>query len=254
MWSFRFSDLAPRNLRRTWQEGGPVITAILVVLCVAVWLVELIGRWIAPGFGALFMLNGTFRPVFFRALPWTAVTSMFFHAIDPLHVISNMLCLIMVGPLLEHLYGHLTYLWIYLLSGLGGSLGLSAYSFCAYQAKGDYELAAFGASGAIFGLFGALLVVYRISRVSRNEMTSLIILLALNFALPIFDSTIAWQAHVGGFVIGLLYSLLLSRVVPRMGDRLRFEAKTSMWAVVFLILLIAGFYGFTQPFAAIALR
>lgn len=247
--SFRFSDLAPRNLRRTWREGGPVMTAAIVALCMLVWLVEILASWLFPRFAAVFLLNGSFRPALFRALPWTALTSVFFHALDPLHIISNMLCLVLVGPLLERVYGHLTYLWIYLLSGLGGSLGLCVYSAIAvhFDPETALGISAFGASGAIFGLFGALLVVYRVSRVDRAQMTSLIILLALNLALPFFDHSIAWQAHVGGLIIGVLYCLALSGSVRHMSARLSFAAKSSIWAAIFLVLIVAGMVVLTAP-------
>lgn len=245
---FRLSDLAPRNIRRTWRQGGPVITAAIVALCVVVWLVEIVSYWAAPAFSALFLLNGSFSPSYFRQLPWTAITSVFFHSLDPLHILGNMLCLIMVGPLLEHVYGHLVYLWIYLLSGLGGSLGLCVYSAVMTRLQpgtSAAQISAFGASGAIFGLFGALLVVYRASGVDRSQMTSLLVLLAINFALPLFDRSIAWQAHVGGFLVGLFYTFVLSRTVAHMPRRLGFTAKSTIWAVVFLVLTIAAMVGLT---------
>jgi membrane associated rhomboid family serine protease len=240
--TFRFSDLAPRNIRRTWRQGGPVITAVIIALCVLVWLVEILSNWLAPAFSQIFLLNGSFNPLNFRYLPWTALTSVFFHSLDPLHLLGNMLCLVLVGPVIERLYGHLVYLWIYLLSGLGGSLGLSIYS-AVMRASGDVQAAsvsAFGASGAIFGLFGALLVVYRVSGVDKGQITSLLILLGLNFALPIVDNSIAWQAHVGGFLVGLLYAFVLSRVTPRMPARMGFAAKGSVWAAVFALLVIGA--------------
>lgn len=251
---FQLSDLAPRNLRRTWREGGPVITAAILVLCVLVWLIEVISHFIAPQFSELFIAYGVFEPQLFHMLPWTAVTCAFYHALDPLHILGNMMCLVLVGPLLERLYGHIVFAWIYLLSAVGGSVGVSLSALISTRFFGPNSsgalISVYGASGAIFGLFGALLMVY------RGQMTSLLILLALNFALPFFDSQIAWQAHIGGFVIGLLFAFVLSRTTRwtrwnrnanrRMNRKMSFTGFASIWALALVVLEIGALVGLTS--------
>ena len=106
----------------------------------------------------------------------------------------NMLALIFVGPALERLLGHLRFASVYLLSALGGSVFF-------YLIAPPTE-AALGASGAIFGLFGAWFVV---SRRLRADTRAIVFLIALNLAFSlVFRSSIAWQAHVGGLIVGSL--------------------------------------------------
>lgn len=106
----------------------------------------------------------------------------------------NMWALIFVGPALERLLGHLRFAAVYLLSALGGSV---FFYLVAPPAE-----AALGASGAIFGLFGAWFVVSRRLRVDSRAIVFLIVL-NLAFSL-VFRSSIAWQAHVGGLIVGSL--------------------------------------------------
>ncbi len=125
------------------------------------------------------------------------LTSMFLH--EPpsaggaffLHILFNMWCLFVVGPPLEALLGRVRFAAMYLLTGLAGSV--LAYALTAPNVG---EL---GASGAIFGLFGALLVVGRRLRLNIQPIAMTIGLnLVLTFSLP----GISWQAHIGGLVAG----------------------------------------------------
>ena len=96
-----------------------------------------------------------------------------------------------MGPALERLLGHARYLTVYLVSALGGSVALYALV--------PYELA-LGASGAIFGLFGAWFVVARRLRLDSRWIVTIIVLnLVIGF---VGHSLIAWQAHLGGLLAG----------------------------------------------------
>ena len=110
--------------------------------------------------------------------------------LGPLDIIFNMWALILVGPALERLLGHARYLTVYLVSALGGSVALYVLV--------PYELA-LGASGAIFGLFGAWFVVARRLRLDSRWIVTLVVLnLVIGFVVP----NIAWQAHLGGMLAG----------------------------------------------------
>jgi membrane associated rhomboid family serine protease len=125
---------------------------------------------------------------------WRMIGSAFMH-IGPLHLILNMVALAVVGPRLEQVLGHWRYLALYLLSALGGSV--SVYLF-------DLRGAA-GASGAIFGLFAAIVVV------ARNlglDLRPMLITIAINFAFS-FTPGISLFGHLGGFVVGGLSALAL---------------------------------------------
>jgi membrane associated rhomboid family serine protease len=109
-------------------------------------------------------------------------------------ILFNMWALIFVGPALEKMLGRSRYLALYLLSAIGGSV--------LYYWMAAANAPAAGASGAIFGLFGAWFVV---SRRLRLDTRGIVILIAINLAFSlIYRSTIAWQDHIGGLVTGAL--------------------------------------------------
>lgn len=115
-----------------------------------------------------------------------------------LHLIFNMLALFSIGTLIENFYGRNKYIVILLASLLTGSL--TSYLFNPPQTI------AVGASGMIFGLFGALAIAGRALGANLKEVGSLI---AINIAIPVFIPGIDWKAHLGGLAGGLLTSALL---------------------------------------------
>ncbi|BDR53936.1 rhomboid family intramembrane serine protease [Bombiscardovia apis] len=228
------------HLRFYWQDGGPVITAAITVICVAVWLLELYGYYLNPAFYARMLSNGAFIPALASHRPWMFVSSMFLHATNVTHVLFNMLTLWAVGPVLERMLGHWRYLALYMLSGIGGSVGMLVAAVIQPQ---GWMVSAVGASGAIFGLFGAVLVVYKRS---GTDIRSMLVFVGINLAMPFFVSGIAWQDHVGGFVTGGLLTLML---ISGLGF-LRGKTLTArMWIsglVIGVILLVLAIFCFGQ--------
>ena len=111
-----------------------------------------------------------------------------------LDIAFNMWALYVVGPSLEQLLGRVRFLAVYLLSAVGGSV---LFYYLAPQ-----NVPALGASGAIFGLFGAWFVA---SRKLRFDSSGIVLLIVLNLGLSfVYRSTIAWQDHVGGLIVGAL--------------------------------------------------
>ncbi len=143
--------------------------------------------------------GGTWLPGVSDGATWQLVTSMFTQ-VELLHIGFNMVALWVLGPQLELLLGRLRYAGLYLLSGLVGSA-------VVYWFSGEYTPTV-GASGAIFGLMGALLVMaYKV----RADMNQLLVWIGLNVAITFFGrSTISWQGHLGGFVGGVLLALVLA--------------------------------------------
>jgi membrane associated rhomboid family serine protease len=129
---------------------------------------------------------------------WQLVTSGFTH-VAITHIAFNMLALWMIGPQLELVFGRVRFLALYFLSLLGGSA-------VVLWAAGEYTLT-LGASGAIYGLFGALLVVAR--RVG-GDLRPLWALLAVNVLITFAVPNISWQGHLGGFVGGVLVTGILA--------------------------------------------
>jgi membrane associated rhomboid family serine protease len=129
---------------------------------------------------------------------WQPLTSMFAHT-EVLHIGFNMLALWVLGPQLEHVLGRLRFTALYLLSGLVGSAAV-------YLLSPEFT-PTLGASGAVFGLMAALLVIaYK----ARADVSQLMIWIGINAALTFFASGISWQGHVGGFVGGLVLAGVLA--------------------------------------------
>ncbi|GGW97400.1 rhomboid family intramembrane serine protease [Streptomyces chryseus] len=125
------------------------------------------------------------------------VTAMFLHQ-EVWHIGFNMLLLWWLGGPLEAALGRARYLALYLLSGLAGS----AFTYLL-AAPNQPSL---GASGAIYGLFGATVVLMR--RMNQ-DMRPILVLLGLNLVLTFVLSGIAWQAHVGGLAAGVLIAVAM---------------------------------------------
>jgi membrane associated rhomboid family serine protease len=115
-----------------------------------------------------------------------------------LHLIFNMLALLSIGTLIENFYGRNKYILILLMSLLAGSL--ASYLF------NPPDTISVGASGMIFGLFGALAIAGRSLGANFKEVATLI---AINIAIPAFIPGIDWKAHLGGLAGGLVAATLL---------------------------------------------
>lgn len=130
---------------------------------------------------------------------WRLLTTAFLHA-GPLHLLMNMLALWWIGSALEYLLGSARYLAVYLVSGLAGSAGVLLWS------PNDVTV---GASGAIFGIFGALFVLEQLR--APGQMSPIFTLIVLNLVITFTLPNISIGAHVGGLVGGALGALVLAR-------------------------------------------
>lgn len=129
---------------------------------------------------------------------WQLLTSVFTQ-VQIWHIGFNMVALFLLGPQLESVLGRLRFAALYLLSGLVGSA--TVYWLAPMHAP------TVGASGAIFGLMGALLVV---ALKVRGDVQGLLTLIAINAAITLFGAGyISWQGHLGGFLGGLLLGVVL---------------------------------------------
>jgi membrane associated rhomboid family serine protease len=182
-----------RTVRRpAGRFGGSVasqarVTQVLVGVNIVLYLVMLAHSSLQYDWAMLG--NGVARGQWYRL-----VTSAFLppgSGLGLLDIAFNMWALLIVGPALERQLGAVRYLAVYLLSAIGGSV---SFYFLAPPGEG-----ALGASGAIFGLFGAWFVVARrLGLDARGVVFLIVINLALGFVVPY----IAWQAHIGGLVTG----------------------------------------------------
>jgi len=160
---------------------------------------------------------------------WRLLTSAFLH-VSLLHIASNMLALAVIGPSLEHVLGRWRYLTVYLLSALGGSAAIYAF--------GSPLEPVVGASGAIFGLFGASLVMVRRLGLDLQWLVGVIV---LNFVFTFSISGISRLAHVGGFVTGILAGVAIAglpRVTGRIGTNRQVAALAGL--LVLVVLTVVG--------------
>ncbi|MFP3580928.1 rhomboid family intramembrane serine protease [Arthrobacter sp. fls2-241-R2A-200] len=170
--------------------GRPLMTYLIIALCVVVYILQ----WVLPG--DLVFQDFAYANIFAGSEPWRMLTSAFLHSQGfLLHIVLNMYSLWIFGQVLEPLLGRLRFLAVYLLAAVGGSVGFLLLTPTVPP------VGLVGASGAIFGLFGALLVVQR----QRGGQTrQLWVLIVLNGVIGFLVPGIAWQAHLGGLITGAI--------------------------------------------------
>ncbi len=139
------------------------------------------------------------------------VTSMFLHG-GILHLLFNMYALYILGDLVEKIYGVKKYLLIYFISGITASI------FSLYLSP----LMSVGASGAIFGLLGAVLVFayYEKERIGKALITNLIVIILLNVVIGFSLPSIDISAHLGGFLAGIILGIFFTkyRIVKKLNN------------------------------------
>jgi membrane associated rhomboid family serine protease len=200
----------PRAAYGGRRPGSPgLVTTVLIGLNVAVFAaIALAGGangWLLPRLalipqGGVYLVDG--KPQFVDGVDdgavWQLLTSMFTH-VQLWHIGFNMVALYVLGPQLELVLGRVRFLALYLLSGLVGSATV-------YWLAGAHSVTV-GASGALFGLMGALIIV---ALKIRGDVQGLVVLVGINLAITLFGrGFISWQGHLGGLVGGLLIGLAL---------------------------------------------
>ena len=155
------------------------------------------------------------------------LTAAFLHA-GIFHLAMNMFALATLGPVLETALGRVRFLALYLTSALGGSV----LSF-VLSSPGQLGV---GASGAIFGLFGAYyVVVRRLGGETRSIVTLLVINLVITFAVPIID----WRAHLGGLLTGAVVAAALA-YAPKGARRDQLQAAACVVVLIVLVGVVAA--------------
>ncbi len=189
---------APRTITGARQvQGRPYVTYTLIGANAVVWLLQLTVGWQA--FSSWFV----FAPFLGVEEPWRFLTASFLHSQTALyHILFNMFALYSVGTQFEYILGRWHYLTLYLLSAFGGSV---AVLLLAQPGADSWFTPVLGASGAIFGLFGALIPYYRSI---GSDLRGLAGLFAINLAIPFLVPQVSWQGHLGGLVVGVLVGYL----------------------------------------------
>ena len=189
------------NIRR----GGLDATRVLIGINLVAFIITA-----ANGAGVL-AGNGTssiydrfaLRPTDVANGEWyRLITSMFLH-FGILHIAFNMWALLVIGTPLEQMLGRFRYIALYFLSGIGG--GLLSMAF------GPLDETAAGASGAIFGLFGAFYVITRRRGLETGPIVGLI---AINLVFSFTFNGIDWRGHVGGLIVGSAVAFAFAAARP----------------------------------------
>ncbi|MEO8094472.1 MAG: rhomboid family intramembrane serine protease [Pseudolysinimonas sp.] len=200
-------QVAPRTpgwVNALRPRGNSVVTYTLIGLNVVIYALQ----WITgQGLTAAWYLF----PYLIGSEPWRLITSAFLHStsIILVHLLVNMYALYLFGPLLESFLGRARFIALYLIGALGGSLGvLTAVEVWIFTDGNPLTapVGSLGASGAIFALLGA---VFAMRKALGVDVRQLFALLVINLAIPFFIGGIAWEAHVGGLIIGFLIGLVL---------------------------------------------
>jgi membrane associated rhomboid family serine protease len=190
------------QVRRAGLAGtGALVTKALIGINVAVYLAQIgTGTGTTSLGGTLYEKGALFGPFVAQGDWWRLITGGFLHA-NFLHLGMNMLILWLIGAPLEEMLGRARYTLLYFVSLLAGSAG------ALLQAP---TVPTVGASGAIFGLFGALLVLeyFATGQIVGGQAFGLIV---INLIFSFTFSNISWGGHIGGLVGGILGTLVLAR-------------------------------------------
>jgi membrane associated rhomboid family serine protease len=220
----------PRASSRGQFAATPVVTFTLLGINVLGYLAELADQTVVNRFGMLGegynqfgQLLGVAEGEWYRL-----ITGAFLHSppgggsLGITHILFNMWALWMLGPPLEQLLGRTRFAVLYLLAALGGNV--LCYLLVPY-------VVGIGASGAIYGLFGAFFVLAKRLRIDPK---GIVILLAINLVITFSVPGISWQAHIGGLVTGAVIAVAYDRAPAKHQRAVHIGAP-----VVTLVLLIA---------------
>ena len=212
-----------RQASRAAQMGAPVVTYAMMAICILMYL--------ATGVFPSLKSSLALVPLFLMSRPWTILTGAFLHG-GLLHILFNMLSLYWVGRAIVPVLGWWRFLTVYLVSALGGSVFILAW--CLIQPS-ELLVGTVGASGAVFGLFGAVFVLQRLG---GADTTPILTLLGINLVYGFLASGISWQAHIGGAVVGVAATWVLARLArPRAGIT---EAAQNRRQLLVALGMIAG--------------
>ncbi|MGW0200204.1 rhomboid family intramembrane serine protease [Nonomuraea sp. NPDC003201] len=184
--------------------GGSVVRTPIVTYTILALTVLVFGAQYLTG-NAVGQALEMWPPAVAEGQYYRLITVAFVHSTDSfLHILFNGWAIFVIGPYLERAFGHLRFAAVYLLSALGGSvLGLWL---------DPLPTATVGASGAVFGMFGAMFVVGRKLKLDVRGITLVIGLnLVITFVMPAISGLrISWTGHVGGLIVGTLLAAALA--------------------------------------------
>ena len=178
-------------MKNTAKAPKPYVTWGLCIALIIVWVAELF----IPGV----IQHFAFLPVLGLFEPWRFITAAFLHSVpSPFHLAFNTWALLVVGRALEPVVGHVKLALAFGISAFGA---LMAQCLTVFVDPNAWITPTVGASGAVFGFFGMVLAIQKVLRLPWTEMATLI---GLNFVIGFMVPNVAWVAHLGGLVVGLV--------------------------------------------------
>ncbi len=202
------------------RSASMAVTQAIFGINVAVYLAMLfagVSMLDNPSGQDLVRWGANFGPLTVSGQWWRLLTCVFVHG-GLLHIAFNMWCLWDLGRLAESVYGHWTFAAVYLITGVSSSLASIIWNPVVLSV---------GASGAIFGIAGALIASFYLGEFSlpraalQGTLRSVIVFVGYNLFFGAVIARTDNAAHVGGLLMGLLLGALIARVAPAQDDFLR---------------------------------
>jgi len=210
-----------KRMEKIFSTKKPIITYALIAICMAMFIISGFGTDIVKlirygaNYGVLVKEGEIFR----------LVTAMFLHA-GIFHIFFNLYSLYIIGPRVEDFYGKWKFLFIYLFSGISGGM-LSIVM--------NGNVVTVGASGAIFGLFGALIYMGYNHRGYLGAMvkSQIVPIVIYNLFLGFFLDGIDMWGHIGGLIGGLIMSYIVGTI-----DNKKYNLSNILLGILYLGFLI----------------
>jgi rhomboid protease GluP len=219
------------------QSGSIAVTQAIFGINIAVFAAMTLAAGLtvlgSPEWQAVSLrLGANYGPYTIGGQWWRLLACVFIHG-GLLHIAFNMWCLWDLGRLAESVYGHWTFALVYLIAGLAASLMSLAWHF-------PVPVPSVGASGAIFGIAGALIASFYLGEFSlpraaiSGTLRPLLVFIGFNLYFGVVVASTDNAAHVGGLLMGLLLGALIAKVAPAADDILR-RAAVLLAAALLLV-------------------
>lgn len=212
------------------ENKRPRMTITLITINVVIYILMLIAGG-ASNINVLLEFGAKDNGLIIAGQAWRLFTAMFVH-LSLQHIVLNMVTLYFLGAQIEWLFGPIRFIIIYVLSGIGGNIASFAFN----------PAISAGASTALFGLFGAFLMLgesFRNNPYIHSMAKQFLVLVILNLVFDLMESSIDIWGHLGGLVSGFLLGYIVS--VPRLG-----KVKISKRIIAFIALSLVFVLGYLK--------
>ena len=216
MISFMDRDIRPKDIP---------VTLVLMGLNTVIFLICSL-KYPLTDPEVMIQLGGVYWPLILKGQWWRLFTAMFLH-FGASHLASNLLVMFVLGSVVEKALGKLRYVAVYLLSGMGAGV----VSFLYSMLSGGYIVSA-GASGALFGVMGALVILAYAGMAGQYGIDTrrVPLMLVVSIAGGLYgNENIDLAGHIGGLVTGLIITFLMLILSKRKKDKSRDNKAAEGW-------------------------